>query len=102
MEVILAEYHVGQSNGQRQPGGLSLHSAGLAFDDLQGDAEKLAALALLASGDSDILDETARKALRAICTLTEGIACRAGILSEECIEARRAEWAANVAECPAR
>lgn len=98
----MAEFHLGQSNGQRQPGGLSLHSACLAFEDLQGDAEELAALALLASGNSDILDEPARKALRAICTLAEGIARRAGDLSEEYIEASRAERAANVAEFPAR
>jgi len=98
----MAEFHVGQSNGQRQPNGLSLHSACLAFEDLQGDAEELAALAWLVSGNSDFIDEPARKALRAISTLAEGLARRAGDLSEEYIAASRAERGANVAEFPAR
>lgn len=98
----MAEFDVGHTNGQRQPGGLSLHSACLAFEDLQGDADELAALAWLASGNTDILDEPARKALRAISTLAERIASRAGDLSEEYIEASRAERGLNVAEFPAR
>lgn len=98
----MAEFHVGQSNEERQPNGLSLHSACMAFEDLQANAEELAALAFLVSGNSDWLEEPARKALRAICTLAEGIARRAGDLSEDYIAASRAARAANVAEFPAR
>ncbi|MFN3990165.1 MAG: hypothetical protein ACK4IS_07895 [Erythrobacter sp.] len=98
----MAEFDVEQRNGERQPPALSLYTASVAFDDLQSDAEELAALAWLVSGNKDFLDEPAAKALRAICTLAEGLARRAGELGEEYMAASRADRGANVADFPAR
>jgi len=80
---------------------LTLFSASMAFEDLQGDAEQLAALLMLVS-DNELLDDRASRALVAMGNLAEAIAVKAGTLSERYIGASRMQAGDNIAAFPAR
>ncbi len=76
------------------PAKLSLHSAAFAFEDLSDDLAQLSSLVHLASNATDWLDESQRKAFRAIMVQLDAMAARANRESNAYLEASRAARAA--------
>lgn len=85
-------------SAQEKP--LSIHAIGLDLENLQLEADELAKLVYLVSGN-DCLDDNVRPGIRAICTLAEVLSGKLVELTSKVYDASAAQRAANVAEFPA-
>ncbi len=81
---------------------LTLHALGMELEDAQASAEELARLIWLITGNSDLIDEPVRQALRAIMTLADKQGADLADLAARVFDASKAERGENVAAFPAR
>lgn len=89
-------------NESAQAKPLTLWDAATEIEFAQGNADEMAKLIHLVSGNSEMVDEPVRQALRAIVTLAEAHSDELLKLADQLHEASRAQRGENVAEFPGR
>lgn len=96
----MATNSVQNESAQAKP--LTLHAVGMELEDAHASADELARLIWLVSGNSELVDEPVRAALRAIMTLAEKQSADLADLAKRVYAANTAQRDENVAEFPAR